>query len=1014
MSPNRQKLIVLTVALWGIMMLSANAQYFGTNKPIYKQLNYELYQTPHFEIYHYLTDSILLNQMAADCEKWYFYHSGVFAETFKRRNPVIVYTNHADFQQTTAIMSQIDVGVGGVTEGLKRRVVFPLAFTQQETDHVLGHELVHAFQYHIITESENLSLGAIQNIPLWMIEGMAEYLSIGSVSSHTALWMRDALISRNFPSLEKLTFNPTYSPYRFGHAFWAYIAATYGEQYINRLFRETANKGFPASIGEVLGISSDSLSKNWESALRKQLLTRQADTTFSIVGERLLAKGESGRYNLAPSLSPDGQHIIFMSERDLFSLDLFLANVKTGKVMRRIFTATRYDHIDALNMLQTSGTWSPDGRTFTFVGFVKGKTVLLCYNIDKDKIDHQIEIPDIDAIGYPAWSPDGTTIAFAGLHQGVSDLYLWHVNNRQLTNLTLGRGSCIMPAWSADGNRLFFTTEMPAPGQINVGFPYTNIATIDLKYGQITVYKTFDGARNVNPLPMNGGHDVVFLSDGDGRRNLFSINTQSRALRQLTDYPTGICGATEFSPALTTAGDTLVYCMLWDGRFTLFKTTYNRLAQMSVASTPATTNYKDLRLMPYTQHLSQVENNLYFRNRPHHLVPDSFSIAPIRRHFKLDYLGNVSAGVMAGRFGTGMAGSVEALFSDILGQHMLYSGVSINGEIYDFGGQVAYVNQQSRLKKGVSLSHIPYPTASLTYETETADDGTQTKSLSYLFRRTFEDKLSLFAFYPFSRTRRVESGIAWAWYSYRDEKIKNVTSYNDIYYSKTEPVESPPGFRVAILDAAIVIDNAKMGLASPNEGRRLRIQTERYLFGLDMQTFSVDYRQYWFLNPSCIALRTYHYGRYGSDSQDKRLMNLYMGYPWYLRGYESGSYYNNDDIDQQSVGISQLLGSRILVTNAEWRVPFTGPPEVSVVRSYSLYSELAFFVDAGLAWNRTAHPIWSLTTNDPQKRVPVFSTGLGYRINLYGLLVVEPYFAFPFYQKEFREGRFGVNLFSGW
>lgn len=1005
--------IFLTAILWLVPLLVLG-QYFGTNKPIYKQLNYKLYNTPHFDIYHYFSDSVLLNQMANDCEKWYFYHRQIFADTFTTRNPVIIYTNHADFQQTTAVMSQIDVETGGVTEGLKRRVVFPIAFTRQETDHVMGHELVHAFQYHLVTETEQLGVGAIQNVPLWMIEGMAEYLSIGSVSSHTALWMRDALIHHKFPSIETLTFNPNYSPYRYGHAFWAYVSATYGEQFVMRLFRESVRNGFPGSIHDVLGISTDSLSKNWEQALRQQLLNRQSDTTFSIIGERLLAKGESGRYNLSPALSPDGRYVIFLSERDLFSLDLFLADARTGKVIKRVYTSTSFDHIDALNLLQTSGTWSPDGKSFAFVGFVKGKTVLIVFDVNKDVITRQLDISGVDAMSYPAWSPDGSRIAFTGLWQGQSDLYVYDFDKQSCTNLTNNAWSCIMPAWTPDGTTLLFTTDQPTIGQIEVGYPYTNIASCHIPTGVVTVYNTFDGARNVNPLSMDQGREIIFLSDGDGRRNLYSLNVQSGHLRRMTDYPTGISGATEFSPALTSAGDILVYCMLWDGRFTLFKTTFNRLADMAKDVKPSRVDYRSMRLMPYTAFPSVVENNLYFRNKPYHLVPDSFATGTIRRQFKLDYLGNMTAGVMAGRFGTGMAGSVEALFSDILGQHTVYTGVSINGEIYDFGGQVAYLNQQQRIKKGVSLSHIPYPSASLTYETVTADDGSETKSLSYLFRRTFEDKLSVFGFYPLSKTRRIETGLAWAFYSYRDEKIKNVSSYNDIYYSKTEPVNSPPGFQVGIADVAFVIDNAKYGLASPIEGKRLRIQTERYLYGLNLQTVTFDYRAYLFLNPTSAAFRVFHYGRYGGDSQDKRLMNLYMGYPWYIRGYESTNFYDESDVEAQSIAISQLLGTRMLIANAEWRVPFTGPPEVSVIRSYTFFSELAFFVDAGLAWSNVATPIWSLTTNDPNKRIPLFSTGLGYRVNLYGLLVVEPYYAFPFYQKEFKIGRFGINLFAGW
>ena len=36
-------------------------------------------------------------------------------------------------------------------------------------------------------------------LPLWFIEGMAEYLSIGPSDPHTAMWLRDAS-SRTLPT----------------------------------------------------------------------------------------------------------------------------------------------------------------------------------------------------------------------------------------------------------------------------------------------------------------------------------------------------------------------------------------------------------------------------------------------------------------------------------------------------------------------------------------------------------------------------------------------------------------------------------------------------------------------------------------------------------------------------------------------------------------------------------------------------------------------------------------------
>ena len=100
----------------------------------------------------------------------------------------------------------IGEGTGGFTEALRTRVVLPLTGYYADTDHVLGHELVHVFQYEIL-------LGAARRpgrrrppaprLPLWFIEGLAEYLSLGRESPQTAMWLRDALVRDDLPDLQK-------------------------------------------------------------------------------------------------------------------------------------------------------------------------------------------------------------------------------------------------------------------------------------------------------------------------------------------------------------------------------------------------------------------------------------------------------------------------------------------------------------------------------------------------------------------------------------------------------------------------------------------------------------------------------------------------------------------------------------------------------------------------------------------------------------------------------------------
>lgn len=61
-----------------------------------------------------------------------------------------------------------------------------------DTDHVLGHELVHAFQYDIAMPrgpETGLENSGLERLPLWFIEGMAEYLSLGPADPNTAMWI---------------------------------------------------------------------------------------------------------------------------------------------------------------------------------------------------------------------------------------------------------------------------------------------------------------------------------------------------------------------------------------------------------------------------------------------------------------------------------------------------------------------------------------------------------------------------------------------------------------------------------------------------------------------------------------------------------------------------------------------------------------------------------------------------------------------------------------------------------
>jgi Tol biopolymer transport system component len=69
---------------------------------------------------------------------------------------------------------------------------------------------------------------------------------------------------------------------------------------------------------------------------------------------------------VAPSVSPDGKYLAFLSSKSLFSIDLYLADAQTGRVIKRLTSKTSNTHIDEFNFIESAGTWSPDSKKFAF------------------------------------------------------------------------------------------------------------------------------------------------------------------------------------------------------------------------------------------------------------------------------------------------------------------------------------------------------------------------------------------------------------------------------------------------------------------------------------------------------------------------------------------------------------------------------------------------------------------------------------------------------------------------
>ncbi|MGO3267776.1 MAG: tolB protein precursor, partial [Sphingobacteriaceae bacterium] len=664
--------------------------------------------------------------------------------------------------------------------------------------------------------------------------------------------------------------------------------------------------------------------------------------------------------------------------------------------------------------------------------FSEGKNKLMIVDVENGKTVSVEEMGDITEFTNITWAPNGSEVAFSGLKDGRSDIYTYNLDTKALNQLTDDYYSDFQPSFSRDGQYIVFSTDRMSleSSSKSVDIPM-GLAVVDIATKGIRNIPVFPGANNLNPHFSSSGEDIYFLSNSDGFRNLYRIVIESGEVERMTDFFTGISGITEYSPAMSvSANDDIVYSYFKNNAYTVYKAKSTDFESVSVD--PGTVDFQAAMLPPsQSRGVNVVNTNLESFNAYSRVDDSQIENIPYRSKFKLDYLANSGVGMSVGsRYGAGIASGIQGMFSDILGYNQIFAALNINGEIYDFGGQIAYINQRSRWNWGGSISHIPYRFGFYNFDQRDLGGGPEPVIDQYLVR-SFQSQADAFVAYPFNRHHRFEVGGAISYNSYRVDRFTQ-SYYN--YYGTRERVpndEAANALGVSNLDpfnlmqanVGFVGDNAVFGIAAPLHGFRYRLGVEQYFGTYSFSALNIDLRKYHRINPVTIAARVYSYMRVGEDSD--RLYNMYIGYPYMVRGFEANSFGPNSKI-----GYNDLSGSRMVVGNFEVRLPFTGPEKLAVLPSGFLFSDLNFFVDGGLAWTKNSTIKWDKTDEDkvtetidgqtyssydPSVTMPVFSAGVSLRVNLFGAMILEPYYAIQLNNSSREKfGTFGLNFAPGW
>jgi Tol biopolymer transport system component len=1021
---------------------------FGKNKVQYKDFTWYYIQTDHFDIYFTEKGDNLAEFTSKEAEASLISIQNSFDYRINNRISIIVYNSQNDFQETNITDQYLSEGIEGFTELFKNRVVIQFMGSYKEFRHLIHHELTHAVindMFYGGSVQNIISNNITVNLPGWFNEGMAEYQSLGW-DINTDMFIRDAAISEYLPDIQNLG---GYFAYRGGQAVFYYIAKKYGKEKIGELINKVKGSGsVEEGIRSSIGLTLEELNERWKKDIKKtywpDIAVREDPDEFA---KRLTDnRKDGGFYNTSPALSPQGDKIAFITDRNYY-FDLYLMDAIDGKIIKKLVSGNRTPDFEELNIITPSLTWSPDGEKIAISAKSGGYDVI--YLIDVESEDKQALPVRLDGIQSVNWSPDGNKLVFVGHTPRQSDIYVYDLNTGKLDNLTDDIFSDKDPAWTRDGKKIFFVSDrgnnldsktLPNSFKIyNFDYGQNDIYDIDLDSRQISRITNTPEDNESFPVVAPGAQNILFVSDHNGINNIYKLDlTKNEGAVPVTNSLDGL-----YQLSLSEDGKKLAFSSLYEAGFNIFllnnpfdiSTQQKELPPTNyVAGLRALNNGSDgdtLVFQNVQREKDDTENLSFYTGKysdTTNVYGDSVKIDfnnyvfggsslnvdstdSVNQKFNLtdnlDSHGNFrvnkykitfSPDIVYANAGYsslyGLLGTTVLSFSDVLGNHRLIGVTSLQIDLKNSDYGLTYQYLAQRMNYGLEGFH----TARFLFLSR--GQGTN------LFRfRNFGAVASMS--YPLNKFYRVEGGLSYL----------NVSSEN-----LDDPGEPAEKVSYMIPAVSFVHDNVLWGYTSPIDGTRYRFDAFGYPGFFDAHqsfySFLGDFRTYFKMSD----LYSFAFRLSGGYSGGRNPQRFFIGGidNWINRSFATTEIPINSAADfafltaglpLRGFDYAERIGTRYGLMNLEFRFPLirylvTGPLPI-------LFSNIlgVAFADVGAAWsgNEDLRFFQRNVNNNIVSRDLLMGTGVGARLYfLYFLLRFDV--AWPYYVERFGQPKFYISL----
>ncbi|MBU2446753.1 MAG: DPP IV N-terminal domain-containing protein [Bacteroidetes bacterium] len=1044
-----------------LLIFSTNSfAQFGRNKVQYKKFNYSFIQSEHFDVYFTQGGERLASFAAVVAESALVSIQKSFRFNINSRISFIIYNSHNDFQQTNVISEYMEEGIGGVTELFKNRIVVPFEGSYSQFRHVIHHELVHGVVNDMFyggslqsVISNNITLA----LPLWFNEGLAEYESLGW-DSNTDMFMRDVSINENLPPIKYLS---GYFAYRGGQAVWWYIAKKYGKEKVGEILNKIRGTGnFENGFKAALGFSVEELSEKW---MKEQKVNYWPDIAIREEPADFAKKltdhmKDGGFYNTSPAISPQGDRIAFISNRDDY-FDVFLMSVADGKIITKIVKGNTTSNFEELHILTPGLTWSPDGKKIAIASKAGAFDAIFVIDIESEDME-RLDVR-LDGIFSVDWSPDGKQIAFVGLYNHQSDIYIYNLESKQTTNLTNDIFSDSEPAFSADGSAVYFSSDRGINtgkdtreyflDMVNHDFYQEDIYRVDLNSKEIFRITDLTMSDEQFVVPTRNGMGLLFISDINGINNIYYKDISN--IRFDESYSIMINSAEDIKPltnslnglyqiSLSSDGKKLAFSSMHKSAYNIFMMTNPLEKNLGISVLEPTKYFTEKMAKPidslitkektttptvvlqygetieistgnvidtattFGQNVRGDFSNYIFNDKlitQEKINRDSIFFIGDRRDSEGNFIvskykTNFSPDIIYANAGYntfyGLLGTTVLAFSDMMGDHQIIGITSLQIDLKNSDYGLAYYYLPNKIDHGIQGFH-------------TARFLWQTSGGQYYWYRYRNYGFFYSMTYPIDKFHRIDGGLGWL-----NVKRDNLELLN----------EASQKLSLLIPSVSFVHDNSLWGYTSPARGTRYNFT----LLGvpgfskdaLSFGTLTGDYRTYFkFFSDYSFTVRMSGGYSFGRNPQKFMLGGTDN---WINRQFEQNEIpiesaedflFLTPALPLRGYNYAQRLGSKFGLLNLELHFPLIKYLVASPVPLLFQNIQGVAFFDIGGTWNNTRDfrgTIRNASGNIQMKDI-LMGMGFGTRIYFLGFMLKFDV-AWNYDLQKFSDSKFYLSL----